>query len=255
MDLSSGDVKRIIPIEVMNTIKPQTSMHLGYNYLEHIMVSPSGRKLAFLHRWKNHAGIYARLYVANSDGSDLRLLNDSGRMSHFCWRTEDELFGWGAVANPVNVLRRYRSFAKYVVTPLFPLYRRLVRGDSVTGNTRLSAAVSGDGYIRFSLTSSSTRRAEIPGLSKDGHPSFHPKKTHIGITDTYPARDHQCDLIALDLETGHAEILDTLKSMPEYDASPLRCDLHPKWSYDGDFVSIDTMHEQRRGIYLYRITS
>jgi len=254
MDLSSGEVKRIVAIETVNAIKPRDSMHEGYNYLEHVMVSPSGGKIAFLHRWRNYGGIYARLYVANSDGSDICLLNDSGRMSHFCWRTDDELFGWGGLANPVNALRRYRSFAKYVVAPLLPLYKRLVRGDSVKGNTRLSAAVSGDGYIRFSADGSSARRAGIPELTKDGHPSFHPQNRQIGITDTYPGTEHRCHLIALDLEAGHAENLDTLDSIPEYDESPLRCDLHPKWSYDGDFVSIDTMHERRRGIYLYRIT-
>ncbi len=254
MALCTGEVDRIIAIETVNAIKPRDSMHEGYNYLEHVMVSPSGGKIAFLHRWRNYGGIYTRLYVTNSDGSDILLLNDSGRMSHFCWRTDEELFGWGGLVNPVNALRRYRSFAKYVVAPLLPIYKRLVRGDSIKGNTRVSAAVSGDGYICFQLNSLFARRAGISELTKDGHPSFHPQRRHIGITDTYPDAEHCCHLIALDLNSGYAETLDILKSIPQYDESPLRCDLHPKWSYNGDFVSIDTMQEHRRGIYLYRIT-
>jgi len=254
MDLTSGKVEKIISIEMMNAIEPRKSMCDGYNYLEHIMVSPSGRKIAFLHRWQNYGGIYARLYVANNDGSNIQLLNDSGRMSHFCWRTDDELFGWGGLVNPFNKLRRYRSLAKYVVAPLLPLYRCLVSGNSVKGNSRLSSVVNGDSYILFSVDGSYARRASIPGLTKDGHPSFHPQNRQIGITDTYPGVEHCCQLIGLDLHIGVAEKLDTLESIVEFDESPLRCDLHPKWSYNGDFVSIDTMHEKRRGIYLYRIT-
>jgi hypothetical protein len=254
MDMISGKVERIIAIEKLNDIKPMNNMYDGHNYVEHVMVSPAGGKIAFLHRWRNHGGIYARLYVADSDGRNIRLLNDSGRMSHFCWRTEDELFGWGGLVNPVNALRRYRFAVKYVIAPLMPLYRRLVTAGSVKWNTRLSAAVSGDGYIRFLVDGSSVSRADISGSMEDGHPSFHPKKRNICITDTYPDSKHCCNLLAMDLEVGHAENLDTLKSIPEYDQSPLRCDLHPKWSYDGNFVSVDTMHEQRRGIYLYQIT-
>ena len=78
------------------------------------MISPDNNRLSFLHRWKiEDGGIYARLYTANIDGSELHLLSDSGRMSHFCWRNENEILAWGGLQNSINLLRKYKNVVKY----------------------------------------------------------------------------------------------------------------------------------------------
>ena len=92
----------MISFELVNAINPATSMADGPKYVEHAMISPNGKKFAFLHRWKSQGGIQTRLYVANMDGSGLRILNDSSRMSHFCWRNDSQLIGWGGLSNPIN---------------------------------------------------------------------------------------------------------------------------------------------------------
>ena len=105
-------------------------MNEGPNYLEHLMVNPSGTQFAFLHRWKNFGGIYARLYVADTDGKNIKIINNSGRMSHFCWKNDTQILGWGGLRNAFNLLRSYKNFAKYIVKPLMPLYRRLAKASS-----------------------------------------------------------------------------------------------------------------------------
>ena len=47
--------------------------------------------------------------------------------------------------------------------------------------------------------------------------------------------------------------VDEFNSISKYDHSAIRCDLHPKWSADGRYVSVDTMHDGVRSIYLYDI--
>jgi len=48
-------------------------------------------------------------------------------------------------------------------------------------------------------------------------------------------------------------VIDELDSISEYDNSPIRCDLHPRWSFNGKYVSIDTMNDGVRSSYLYEI--
>lgn len=253
LDIEKSSIKKIISIEQMNLIKPLKTMFEGENYLEHLMVSPCGKKFTFLHRWKNFGGIYARLYVADIDGRNIELINDSGRMSHFSWRNSNQIIGWGGLSNPINSLRKYKNIAKYFIKPLMPIYRWIASGDSVEGNSIISRAASGDSYILFDITTKKNNRVLADKLNKDGHPSICPSNRNLMITDTYPGTGHVCELILANISTSETFVLDRLKSIDDYDNSPLRCDLHPKWSFCGKYVCIDTMNEGRRGMYLYRI--
>lgn len=253
LDFTTEKVDQIVGIEKMNEIKPLSTMKEGANYLEHIMINPSGSRFAFLHRWKSNGGIYSRLYTAEKNGSDLFLLNDSGRIGHFCWRNDYEILGWGAIRNPINSLRRYKIFAKYILRPLMPLYRLIVKGNSISGNSRLSRLSSGDSYLLFTDTSSKVIRVGQELLNKDGHPSFSLVNQDVFVTDTYPDSSDICNLMLYRLSSNTVHLVDQLATIHEYANSPLRCDLHPKWSFCGRFVCVDTMHEMRRGMYLYRI--
>ena len=105
-------------INIMNLIKlnPLSNMKGATHYLEHLMLSPSGKRFCFLHRWNiADGGIYARFYTANMDGRDICLLNDSGRMSHFCWRNENELLAWCGLPTTINRLRKYENIYVLIV--------------------------------------------------------------------------------------------------------------------------------------------
>jgi hypothetical protein len=113
--------------------------------------------------------------------------------------------------------------------------------------------VSGDSYILFKDLTNKKRRIANGVLNKDGHPSFCPTDRSRFITDTYPSKEVACDLIEFDMKDDSVKHLAKLKSIEEYDESPLRCDLHPKWSFCGKYVSVDTMNDGVRGIYLYEV--
>lgn len=255
LDFKTDTLTQIVKIEQMNKIKPLNTMSDGANYLEHLMINPSGTKFVFLHRWKSFGGIYARLYVSNIDGTDIKLVNDSGRMSHFCWKSENEILGWGGLKNPINILRRYKGFSRYFIKPLMPLYRKIARGDSVQGTTKISRIASGDSYIIFDLRTGKAKRILERSLCKDGHPSICPSNQNVLLTDTYPGTEHQCQLLIAEITADKTYELDRLNSLAQYDNSPLRCDLHPKWSFCGNFICIDTMHDGIRGMFLYKLVT
>jgi hypothetical protein len=252
IDLENNSSKKIIHLKDVIDNQPLTNMKNATHYLEHLMFNPSGNGFCFLHRWKiADGGIYARLYKSNLDGTDVTLLNDSGRMSHFGWRDDKYLLGYGGFANKINSLRKYKNILRFVIKPLLPFYHMVVND-----NSRISKLVTGDSYLLFNTKEKSIQKVAESISSEDGHPSFS-KNGHkdVFITDTYPDPDEGsiAKLIAFNIESNDYVILDQLNSISKYDNSPIRCDLHPRWSYSGKYVSIDTMNDDVRSSYLYEI--
>jgi len=251
LDLESGETKRVVALEDLMTNKTLSNMEGGVHYLEHLMLSPSGNRLCFLHRWQMRGGgIFDRLYTVDPNGKNLYLLNDSGRVGHFCWRNDNEILLYGAIANPINSLRRYKNLVRYLFKPFLPVYHMFV-----ADNSFLSKALTGDSYILLTDKSRDKRRV-APELSlEDGHPSFLPGNREIFISDTYPDLDSGsiAKLLQYNLNTGEYRILAELNSIADYDNTALRCDLHPKCSFDGKYISIDTMDRGVRGTYVYEV--
>ena len=248
--------KQIITLEHMVGINRLSNMKGSTHYLEHLMISPGNEKFAFLHRWKTEdGGIYARLYTSDTNGENITLINDTGRVSHFCWRDNDEIVCWGAIKNPFNALRKYKNITKYFFKPLMPLYKKFAGGNSVDGNSRVSALVSGDSYLSIKNSSSKTKRLLPNLLKKDGHPSFSKTNKDILVTDTYPDLSKSCkqNLLICDINSGELKTIDTLSHTKSLARGASRCDLHPKWSHDGNYICIDTLDNGYRSMYLYQI--
>ena len=251
LDIKKNTSKKIVLLDDMMSYKPLSNMENGIHYLEHLMFNPTGDRFCFLHRWKiADGGIYARLYSANMDGSEIYLINDSGRMSHFGWQDDRHLLAYGGLENRVNTLRKHKNLVKYFIKPLLPLYHKLV-----SDNSKLSKVITGDSYIIFVDKEKTVQRVALEISDEDGHPSFSSVNPHLFMTDTYPDPNEGSigKLMVYDLTENKHTVLDKLKSIKEYDDTPIRCDLHPRWSYDGQFVSIDTMNEGVRSIYLYKL--
>lgn len=247
LDIERKNIKQIINIMNLMKIKPLSNMKDANHYLEHLMLSPSGKRLCFLHRWQiADSGIYARFYTANLDGSDIYLLNDSGRMSHFCWRNEKELLAWCGLPTTINRLRKYENLVKYFIKPFLPLYHRFVQN-----NSSVSKMITGDSYVLFKDKSDLTTKIGAETLCEDGHPTFCPSNKDWFISDTYQDDRGYRHLFLFNMLNGKKVDVAQLKSNPHSDNSSFRCDLHPKLSYDGRYISVDTVHEGDRQMYVY----
>lgn len=255
MDIEKGKIETIIKINDIVSSNFESSMTSGPNYLEHMMFNKNGSRFGFFHRWVTpDKGIYSRLYTANIDGSDLFLLNDSGRMSHYCWQGENMIFGWGAEENVINRLRKYNYVTKNVFKRLKPVYRKIIKGNPIDGTTNISKIFTGDCYFFCEDKTKKIKKISIKLLDRNGHPSFSNYNENVLVTDTYPDSKAKARLILVNTKKNNILFYDELNSIGKYDNSNIRCDLHPKWSMDGRFVSIDTMNDGCRSMYVYDVS-
>lgn len=251
LNLENELLTQIINMGDLLKVKPLSHMNGAIHYLEHLMFSPSGDRFCFMHRWQlEDGGIYSRLFTANKNGEDLYLLNDSGRMSHYCWRNDCEILAYGGLQNTFSQLRKHKILVKHFVKPLLPLYHFLVHDNSV-----VSKVITGDSYLLFKDRSSQKTRIYPDILQENGHPTFCPSNQQWFISDTYQDINNNRCLFLFDIENGNKIDIARLRSAPSMDNSGIRCDLHPKWAYSDKFVCVDTVHNGVRQMFIYDLTN
>ena len=86
----------------------------------------------------------------------------------------------------------------------------------------------------------------------DGHPSVSPDGRWM-ITDTYPDRAGRRHLLLYSFENKEMVRLGSFLSLWSYRGAS-RCDLHPRWSPDGLWISFDSVHEGYRKSYMLDIS-
>jgi len=66
------------------------------HWFNHLLWNPDGTRFEFLNRWRGEGtrGLPTRMMTAQPDGSDLRIVDDYGHMSHFIWRDPSHILGW-----------------------------------------------------------------------------------------------------------------------------------------------------------------
>ena len=116
---------------------------------------------------------------------------------------------------------------------------------------RLVAHAGYKGAKGYHLFTDRTDKAEPLGkgvLGTDGHCSFSPDRRWM-LTDTYPDKQRLRTLLLYRMADGLRVDIGRFFAPPQIDG-PTRCDLHPRWSRDGKKVSIDSVHEGSRQVYL-----
>jgi hypothetical protein len=108
---------------------------------------------------------------------------------------------------------------------------------------------------RFHLYTDGTDEVKVIGegiLTTDGHCSYSPDKRWI-LTDTYPDKERFRTLILYNVEDDRRVDIGRFYAPKELDGE-IRCDLHPRWTRDGKTVSIDSVHEGSRQVYVLDVT-
>jgi hypothetical protein len=82
----------------------------------------------------------------------------------------------------------------------------------------------------------------------DGHCTVSPDRKFL-LSDTYPDKARNQKLFIYDLENREAHVIGTFFSPWKYDDYS-RCDLHPRWSQDGRWISIDSVCSGERKNYV-----
>lgn len=144
VDMDTGVEKLVVSYEQLAQQVPDAMEQ--QHYVNHISVSPDGKRFLFFHLWTPAVGSRwkGRLCIANVDGTDLRCLEDGFIPSHYCWGGSDRLLitsvGFGGAASY---------------------------------------------YYQYDLTAGTKTKLDNPNLVQDGHPTYLSDGDRF-LTDTYP---------------------------------------------------------------------
>lgn len=111
------------------------------------------------------------------------------------------------------------------------------------------------GYFEVNVQSGETRAVggeEFSALG-DGHPTYSPDRRWI-LTDTYPNEKFQQTLVLCDAVQGRVLRIGRYVHPGRYFRSS-RCDLHPRWSPGGGWISFDSVWTRTRGSFLLDVSA
>jgi hypothetical protein len=87
------------------------------------------------------------------------------------------------------------------------------------------------------------------GMGPAGHLNFSPDGQWL-VADTYPDGEGVQRLALVKVATGELRELGRFYHREPGVAGDTRCDLHPRWSQDGRLLTVDTIHQGDRKIYM-----
>lgn len=255
MDLETGKSDLILSLEDVIHFEEESSGRNCRHYLIHAVFNPSGTRFLFLHRFEKPDGItHTRLFTANVDGADLRLLM-TGMISHFDWFDETTIFAWSGNRKLLSDTGRKSPkslFMQGVRPVLKPVYYAL-------GKPRfLMVRIVGDSYHFIQDKDPSECTPFAKGLFlTDGHCTFSNSdqaQDRWLLTDGYPDKKGELPLYLCNLSRDSFYQIGSFFCPKELDG-PIRVDLHPRFSPDLSKVCVDTVHDGRRAMAIVDVSS
>lgn len=207
INIDTNEIEELLKYTDFANFEVNNTMIDAEHKVNHIMISPNGKRFMVLHRWFKNGRKNTRLVTVNCDGTDMYNLSDDIFVSHCYWKNDSEI---------LSFLRKKESGDHYY------LIRDRTKEYKMLWNE----------------------------LDTDGHCSYSPNNNLI-ITDTYPNRKRLA-YVFLCKENGEIKRIASVFAPFRYD-NEVRCDLHPRWNWNGDKVCIDSVHEGKRQIYIIPI--
>lgn len=96
MDIETGKVVDILKYVDFSNFQPRPEMKEkgSVHKVNHLMLSPNGKRFMVLYRWFCGQRKYTRLVTCNVDGSDMYLLSDDDMVSHCYWKNDEEIIAF-----------------------------------------------------------------------------------------------------------------------------------------------------------------
>lgn len=215
IDINQNTRKKLFSLNYLAQLQPTANMKGARHFVTHTEFSKDNNYIAFLHRWihDDPEKRFSRLITCRLDGSDMSISPTTDMVSHYVWDQK-----WGILA-----------------------YCR----------------INGiDGHFLFNDASMKHWRHIAPVLNSDGHQSFIPNSNSF-ITDTYPDGRRYSKMYRVGLDNDSVELIADLKSYKEFQSPNCyknwACDLHPRVSPNGTYVTFDSVHTRVRSLCIMRL--
>ncbi len=242
IDLNTGETRLLVSYDQLKNFHHRASMDKAIHWISHIEINPASNRILFLHRWtervEDETCFLHRLITMDPDGGNLRLLECS---DHPLPQVADDF-------DP-NAVGTY-DYEKSEYQISHPLWQ---------DDTHIIVWGPHNGSIHYHLyTDNDAAQARVIGngiLTENGHMTFSPVNKRWLLTDTYPDPvTNERILIMYDCDNDVRYDLGSFYTDPKL-RKENRCDLHPRWSRDGNLVCIDSVHEHERQMYIIDVTT
>jgi hypothetical protein len=96
MDIKSGEVTPLLKYTDFAKFQPRPEMleKGSVHKVNHLMLSPNGKRFMVLYRWFVGQRKYTRLITCNVDGTDMYVLSDDDMVSHCYWKNDEEIIAF-----------------------------------------------------------------------------------------------------------------------------------------------------------------
>lgn len=96
VDLETGEVSDLLKYTDFANFQTRPEMQEtdAVHKINHIMLSPNGKRFMVLYRWFIGERKYTRLITCNVDGTDMYVLSDDDMVSHCYWKYDDEIIAF-----------------------------------------------------------------------------------------------------------------------------------------------------------------
>lgn len=96
MDVETAEVSPLFKYTDFAKFEPRPEMlETGsVHKVNHLMLSPNGKRFMVLYRWFCGQRKYTRLITCNVDGSDMYVLSDDDMVSHCYWKNDEEIIAF-----------------------------------------------------------------------------------------------------------------------------------------------------------------
>ena len=96
MDVETGKVTPLMKYTEFANFQPRPEMQEAgsVHKVNHLMLSPNGKRFMVLYRWYCGQRKYTRLITCNIDGTDMYLLSDDDMVSHCFWKDDEHIIAF-----------------------------------------------------------------------------------------------------------------------------------------------------------------
>lgn len=281
LDLKTKKIELLVSIRQVAECTTGAVSGVSHHYLTHLCLNPSCTRVAFLHRYfMADGGLMTRLMTIGTDGIGLRCLAQ-GFLSHFDWKDDSTIYIFGRANSSLDALRNTPLLSNPLMEGPMKVAKKVAKFVLRRGNGS-SIGSTGKFFMMITDIEHPVITPFSQGLiTEDGHPMTNPINRDWCINDTYPDKEGTRSLMLYNFSTNKRIDLGTFKMLMDksdmalsekyftgvdpkilgsisqeelaFTRSGLHCDLHPRWSRDGQQAVFDSIHEGTRQIYVAHV--
>ena len=192
VDLKTGEVTDLLKYTDFANFQPRSEMKEegAVHKVNHIMISPNGKRFMVLYRWFCGHRKYTRLITCNVDGTDMYVLSDDDMVSHCFWKNDSKILAFENKKNggPGYYLMKDKTQEFFHCWPQFsndghPSYSpngKLIVTDSYPDRARVASINVMDGDESKKENTTIARVFAPFKYDNDTRCDLHPRWNHAG---------------------------------------------------------------------------